>query len=79
MSSERPFQRVQKRLVDDWKHPVGTPVIVHRDDGTELETVTESMPWMLGASSQSIGHTAVISVQGISGGFLLERMRVGRP
>ena len=47
----------------------GDPVKVRRDDGTELVTVAESDPWHMG------GHTWVISVKGISGGFALCRVQ----
>lgn len=61
----------QARLVKLWeKFPEGTDVVVLRDDGDELRTVTRSAPWLLG------GHTAVIMVAGISGGFALDRVRL---
>jgi hypothetical protein len=64
-------------LVEKWKSvPEGTPVIVTKDDGTEFKTKTRSIPWMLGASSRDPGHTAVIMVDGISGGYGLWRVRL---
>lgn len=64
-------------LVEEWKSvPEGTPVIVTKDDGTEVKTKTRSIPWMLGASSRDPGHTAVIMVEGISGGYGLWRVRL---
>lgn len=64
-------------LVEQWKDvPEGTPVIVTKDDGSELKTRTRSIPWMLGASSRDSGHTAVIMVEGISGGYGLWRVRL---
>lgn len=60
----------QQQLVDEWKAvPEGTPVIVTKDNGTEFHTKTRSMAWLLGE------HTAVIMVEGISGGYALERVR----
>lgn len=52
-----------------WVHPEGTPVAVLRDCGEVLETRTRSMPWVL-------GETAVILVEGISGGYSLDRVTV---
>lgn len=63
-------QRLQAALVEAWKGtPEGTDVVVTKDDRTELRTKTRSIPWLLG------GHTAVIMVEGIAGGYALERLR----
>lgn len=59
-----------QKLVDAWKAPDKTPVIVTKDDGTEVETTTRGGAFMLG------GHTAVIFVDGIAGCYSLERVRV---
>ena len=65
----------QKALVDSWKDvPEGTDVIVTLDrfdkEGPgDKKTKTRSAPWLLG------GHTAVILLEGISGGYSLERVR----
>lgn len=64
-------------LVEKWKDvPDGTPVIVTKDDGSEVKTKKRSIPWMLGASSRDPGHTAVMMVEGISGGYGLWRIRL---
>lgn len=64
--------------VEAWnvKYPIGTEVVVKMDSGKSKCTVTKSEAWMLGASSQHPGHTAVIKVDGISGGYLLNRVSV---
>ena len=56
-------------MVNAWneKYPEGTPVIVTRDNGDKLETVTRSVAW-------SLCGTAVVMVKGISGGYALERV-----
>lgn len=70
MKSRHPNVAAQKRLVEKWKDvPEGTPVIVTKDDKSEVHTKTRSIPWLLG------GHTAVIMLDGISGGYSLERVR----
>lgn len=58
-------------LVENWnlKHPVGTRVVVRKDDGTKMTTVTRSQAELLS------GHTPVIWVTGISGCYALERVR----
>lgn len=58
-------------IVDRWNvhRPVGTPVDVMLDDGTVKRTTTRSEAWVMG------GHTAVVSVEGISGGYMLSRVR----
>jgi hypothetical protein len=60
--------------VNHWneQHDIGTPVSVRMDDGKALETVTHSVAWMLG------GHTAVIMLEGISGGYKLDRVTPGK-
>lgn len=66
----------QLALLEKWKSiPLGTPVIVMKDLGEKVRTKTRSGPWMLGASSRGAGHTAVIMLEGISGGYLLERVQ----
>ncbi len=61
----------QKRLVDQWQDGAeGVRVVVTKDDGTEVVTKTRSKGWLLG------GHTAVIMLEGISGGYSLERVRL---
>ena len=66
----------QLRLIEEWKDvPEGTPVVVTKDLGEQFHTKTRSIPWMLGASCRGPGHTAVIMVEGITGGYLLERIR----
>lgn len=64
------------KAAQDWNeaHPIGTPVSVRKDDGTVLETHTRSVAWTLGESCHGPGHTAVVSVNGISGGYSLERV-----
>lgn len=46
----------------------GTLVVVRRDDGSGLVTKTRSLPWRLGHGDW------VVSVEGISGGYALERV-----
>jgi hypothetical protein len=59
-----------RALCDQWaKRPVGTHVWVRDDDGAEYTTVTRSEPWML-------GDHAVIKINGIAGGYSLDRLRL---
>ncbi len=61
----------QKKLVEQWKDtPVGTAVIVTKDDRSEVPTKTDSGAFLLG------GHTACIMLNGISGCYSLERVRL---
>ena len=48
--------------------PVGRAVIVRRDDGTESQSKTRSEAWVMG------GHSAVVLVDGIAGGYSIERV-----
>jgi hypothetical protein len=73
MDNERKRQR---QLLEEWKHPEGTRCVVRLDDGTERATVTRSRAWMLGASSSHEGHTAVVLLDGISGAYMLSRVRL---
>lgn len=65
-------QRTQDhaKAVFDWNQqfPEGTPVKVRKDDGSILETKTRSAAWLMG------GHSAMVMVDGISGGYMLERV-----
>jgi hypothetical protein len=58
-----------RRLFESWKHPIGTPVIVTKDDGSEHLTKTLSNPWLVGDG------TPIIKLEGISGGYDLSRVR----
>lgn len=70
-------QKAHLALIEKWKDvPDGTPVIVTKDDGSEFKTKKRSIPWMLGASCRDQGHTAVMKVEGISGGYGLWRIRL---
>lgn len=55
--------------VEAWKHPIGTPVIVQKDNDEEVRTVTTSM-------AETLGSRAVIWLHGIRGCYALERVRV---
>lgn len=50
-------------------YPVGTKVIVTKDDGSTIESVLTREAEMLG------GHTPVACVKDISGAYLLERIK----
>lgn len=60
----------QATMVARWneRHRIGAEVNVTRDDGSIMSTRTRSDAWLLG------GHTAVIMVEGITGGYALERV-----
>lgn len=55
-----------------WTHPAGTPVIVTRDDGSELHTRTRSHAWAPGGE----GTHPTVLVEGITGGYSLARVRL---
>ncbi len=59
------------------KYPVGTEVTVELDSGEIRATTTRSTAQMLGAepSKNNPGHTAVVFLVGISGCYLLSRVR----
>lgn len=61
-------QRGAEAVVARWKHPEGTRVVYIQDNGRAVLTRTRSAPWVLG------GHTAVVLIDGRSGGMLLERV-----
>ncbi len=56
---------------ENWnlKHPIGTEVTVELDSGEMRATATTSAAQMMS------GHTAVIFLHGISGCYLLSRVR----
>ncbi len=68
---KRPSLKEQEQAVELWnlKHPVGAEVTVEMDSGEIRATTTRSKAFMLS------GHTAVIAVEGISGAYLLSRIR----
>jgi len=72
-------QQIQLLQVENWnlKHPVGTEVTVELDSGEIRATKSRSKAQMLGAepSRNDPGHTAVIFLEGISGCYLLSRVR----
>ncbi len=58
-------------VVQEWneRYPPGTDVLLTNDDGEVEETKTRSIAWLLGS-----GHS-VVSVEGRTGGYLLERIK----
>ncbi len=65
----------QQKLADDWNaaHPVGTPVIRYRlisPPRYPMDTKTRSEAWLMG------GHTAMVMVDGVTGGVLIESLRL---
>lgn len=66
-----------ERQAREWNglHAPGTPVVLTNDHGEEVRTNTRSSAWTLGASSHAPGHTAVVLVLGIAGGYMLDRIR----
>lgn len=61
---------IQKDLVKLWQErPVGTEVLVMKDDGVEVRSRITAPAQLLG------GHTAVIWLEGISGCYALSRVR----
>lgn len=57
--------------VANWnlKHPIGSPVTVTKDGGAKVETRTTSEAYVMG------GHTAVVHIEGVSGCYLLDRVK----
>lgn len=51
-------------------NPVGTPCVLIEDDGARTETKTRSIAWELGHGQ------AVVKIEGKSGGWMLERVRI---
>ena len=49
---------------------IGIEVDVKKDDGSIVRTKTRSKAWLMG------GHTAMILLEGISGGYMLQRVTV---
>lgn len=71
MSAHREaFATAQTKLVEFWNdnHPPGTEVDVTKDNGDVVRTKTRSEAWLLG------GPIAVVMVEGISGGYQLDRI-----
>ncbi len=70
-------EQKQVAMVTKWNqdHKPGTDVIVTKDDQSKVQTKTHSEAYMLGASGDYPGHTAVIMLDGISGAYSLERVK----
>ncbi len=71
MIKRKPRKLTQKELAAkiarfNEKHPIGCNVVVRKDDGTEVKTVTRSEAMVLS------GHSAVIWLKGIIGCYALD-------
>jgi len=79
MPHKLPSVKQQIEACRKWneRYPIGTPVTVELDTGEIRATKTRGPAEMLGAvpSQNDPGHTAVISLEGISGCYLLSRVR----
>ena len=51
------------------QHVIGTRVVVTKDDGTKFLTRTRSQPWIASG-------TTIVKVDGITGGYDIERIRL---
>jgi len=58
---------MQAEEFNEW-YEVGHPVIVTKDDGSEVRTNTRSVAW-------DLCGTPVVMVNGIRGGYMLSRVR----
>lgn len=60
---------------DAWNavNPIGTEVVLRRDDDVQMRTRTGSDAQVLS------GHSAVIWLRGVSGCYLLDRVRRAEP
>ena len=69
-------EKKQVELVETWnkEHKPGIDVIIRRGDETETRTKTRSVAYMLGSNRDYPGHTAVIMLEGVSGGYNLARV-----
>ncbi len=71
-------EQKQVAMVTKWNqdHKPGIDVIVTKDFGEpSVTTKTRSNAFMLGATGDYPGHTAVIMLDGISGAYSLERVK----
>ncbi|PWC48204.1 hypothetical protein TSA6c_17435 [Azospirillum sp. TSA6c] len=75
MMRKPPTPAQLRREVDAFnkKVKVGDQVTVKKDDGTVVVTVTRGLAFVLS------GHSAVVSLEGISGCYLLNRVTPGAP
>jgi hypothetical protein len=69
-----PTAKQLEKQVNDWnaKYPVGTPVMRYKcidplSEGNETKTRSEA--WIMG------GHSAMVMVEGVSGGVCLESVQ----
>ena len=63
-------ERQAKSYGDDFNIPIGTNCIVTKDDGEQFHTTVRGPVRSLGDG------TKIIFVDGITGGYLLERVRL---
>lgn len=70
--------KAQQKIVDEWNasHPVGTPVTRYKlvnPLADPSDTKTRSEAWLMG------GHTAMVMVDGVAGGVMVESCKVRSP
>ena len=75
MIPKPPSLEILTEIAKRWneRHPIGTPVTRYRlIDPLEdpMETRTRSIAWVVG------GHSVLVSVEGVSGGVLLDSVTV---
>lgn len=64
-------QKTGQQQVEEWNaaNPVGTAVLLQRDNGDIITTKTRSAAWLLS------GHSPVVQVEGIAGAYFLPRVK----
>ena len=72
MARKKRSLKLEQAAVDQWNalFTIGTAVYVKRDDGEQMESRTTSEAWLL------CSQVGVIKVEGISGCYHLERVRL---
>lgn len=67
---QRPNSAKLQQQCDAWNaaHPIGTSVVVRKDNGINQQSQTSSEAYVMG------GHSAVIFITGISGCYDLNRV-----
>lgn len=72
---KRPNIAKLQKQCDDWNaaYPVGRDVVLSKDSGEQFPTKTRSEAQVLS------GHSAVIWVEGVSGCYLLDCVKVSEP
>jgi hypothetical protein len=75
---QQSMRTMTQEQIDEWNecHPVGSPCILITDDNKDVTTRTRTPAWLTSVNPVTQKGYAVVSIEGKTGGWDLDRVRM---